>query len=229
MSRSPSPANSTADDLMRGACRASPPARHGSRRRDASAPGAARPDCRADRHSRPRPARPTDRGSSGRVDRGVAAIGELFERPLTAIGTGDPHRRPQCRLGCAPMPFSSITRACREAVEPIGGGDRMRLVLGDEMGKAQAGGRRRLEAAIAPAGIEIEPVDRRPVDDRRAVHRHVHQPAPGAQRCASARSSASAPCRLRPRPRPPADCRAGHRNCSRRCRRRTPARPCPTG
>src|SRR6185312_11793406 len=42
-------------------------------------------------------------------DRGVAAIGELFQRPFTAIRTGDPHRGPQCRLGCAPMPFSSIT------------------------------------------------------------------------------------------------------------------------
>src|SRR5680860_119134 len=43
-------------------------------------------------------------------DRGIAAIGELFERPLTAIGTFDPHGlRPQCRFGCAPMPFSSMT------------------------------------------------------------------------------------------------------------------------
>src|ERR1700675_2119856 len=54
------------------------------------------------------------------------------------------------------------------------------------MGKRQAGCGRRLEAAVAPAAIEIEPVDRRAVDDGRAVHRHIRDAAPAAkQTCAS--------------------------------------------
>src|SRR5262245_63264940 len=71
--------------------------------------------------------------------------------------------------------------ALSEAVETIGGGERMRLAGGDEMGETPARCRRRLEAAIAPAGVEIEPVDRRLVDDRRAVHGNVEQHAPGAE------------------------------------------------
>src|SRR5665648_1182144 len=51
----------------------------------------------------------------GPRDRGVAAIGELFQRSLTAIRTFDPHglasaSSPQWRFGWAPMPFSSMTR-----------------------------------------------------------------------------------------------------------------------
>jgi NAD(P) transhydrogenase subunit alpha len=48
----------------------------------------------------------------------------------------------------------------------------------DEMGKAEAGCRGRLEPAVAPAAIEIEPVDMGLVDDRRPIHRHVHDAAP---------------------------------------------------
>src|SRR5665648_1267773 len=52
---------------------------------------------------------------AGPRDRGVAAIGELFQRSLTAIRTFDPHglasaSSPQWRFGWAPMPFSSMTR-----------------------------------------------------------------------------------------------------------------------
>ena len=68
-----------------------------------------------------------------------------------------------------------------EAVEPEGRVERMRLVARDRVGEAPARGRRRLEAAVAPARVEIEALDRRPVDDRRAVHRHVHQAAPAPQ------------------------------------------------
>ncbi len=38
-----------------------------------------------------------------------------------------------------------------EAVEPEGGVERVRLVAGDGVGEAPARGRRRLEAAVAPA------------------------------------------------------------------------------
>ena len=90
-------------------------------------------------------------------------------------------RRLQCRLGCAPTPFSSIgwpvaKRSSRKAAFNACGASR---AIG--VGEAPARGRRRLEAAVAPAGIEIEAVDRRLVDDRRAVHGHVHQAAPAAQ------------------------------------------------
>src|SRR6516162_1090039 len=68
-----------------------------------------------------------------------------------------------------------------ETVEAIGGGEGMRLVISDEVGEAPAGRRRRLEAAITPAAVQVEPVDRCPVDDGGAVHRHVHDAAPMAQ------------------------------------------------
>src|SRR4051812_41674721 len=68
-----------------------------------------------------------------------------------------------------------------EAVEPEGRRGLVRLVAGDEVREAVAGGRRRLEAAVAPAGIEIEPSDGRAVDDGRTVHRHVHDAAPVTQ------------------------------------------------
>jgi hypothetical protein len=51
--------------------------------------------------------------------------------------------------------------AFRETSEPVSGGVRVRLAGGDEMGEAPAGGGRGLEAAIAPAGIEIETFDGR--------------------------------------------------------------------
>ena len=57
----------------------------------------------------------------------------------------------------------------------------MRRAGGDQVREAPARRRRRLEPAVAPAAVEEEPLDRGPVDDRRAVHGHVHDPAPGAQ------------------------------------------------
>ena len=49
------------------------------------------------------------------------------------------------------------------------------------MCEAPSRARRRLEAAVAPAGVEVETLDSGAVDDRRAIHRHVHDAAPGAQ------------------------------------------------
>src|SRR6266567_3834157 len=71
--------------------------------------------------------------------------------------------------------------AGREAVETIGSGNRMWLVVHDQVGEAEAGGRRGLEPAVTPAGIEVEAFDRAVVDNRRTVHRHVHNAAPVAQ------------------------------------------------
>src|SRR5680860_947797 len=85
----------------------------------------------------------------------------------------------QVRLGAHALLVDDA--ALREAIETVGGRIWGGLAGGDEMGEAPAGGGRCLEAAIAPAGIEIEAFDRRRIDDGRAVHGHVEQAAPGAQ------------------------------------------------
>src|SRR5436305_14232719 len=72
----------------------------------------------------------------------------------------------QVRLGARALFVEQ--RAGRGAIEPHCRGDIVRLVARDQMREAPAGGRCCLEAAVAPAAIEIEPVDRRAVDDRRA-------------------------------------------------------------
>src|SRR5262245_45168890 len=101
------------------------------------------------------------RPSHGRV----TTISEFLERPLTAIRAVDPHRLASVLVGLRAHALLVDHAACRQAIEPVGGRIWMRLVLGYEVREADAGGRRRLEAAIAPAGIEIEPIDRRLVDD----------------------------------------------------------------
>src|SRR5690554_6280440 len=68
-----------------------------------------------------------------------------------------------------------------EAVQAVGGIELVRLAGGDGVGETPTRGGRRLEAAVAPSGVEIEPLNRRAVDDRRAVHRHIHDAAPLAQ------------------------------------------------
>src|SRR5882757_2532708 len=57
----------------------------------------------------------------------------------------------------------------------------MGLVARQQVREAPARSRRRLEAAVAPAGVEIETTYRRSVDDGGAVHRHVNETAPGTQ------------------------------------------------
>src|ERR671927_824270 len=57
---------------------------------------------------------------------------------------------------------------------------RMRTILSNGVGENPAGTGCRLEAAIAPAGIEIEIIDGRLADDRATVHRHVHDAGPFA-------------------------------------------------
>ena len=57
----------------------------------------------------------------------------------------------------------------------------MRLAARDRMREHMARARRRLEAAGAPAAIDVEAGNRRRTDDRRAVGRHVDDAAPVAQ------------------------------------------------
>src|SRR5580700_4035783 len=71
--------------------------------------------------------------------------------------------------------------AVPEAVEAEGRVDRMRLVPRYRMGEEMAGAGCRLEAAGAPAAIDVEARDRRLADDRRAVGRDVDDAAPIAQ------------------------------------------------
>src|SRR5438874_616746 len=68
-----------------------------------------------------------------------------------------------------------------EAVERKGGVDGVRLALGDGVREDVAGARRRLEAAGAPAAVDVEARDRRQPDDGRAVGRDVDNAAPVAQ------------------------------------------------
>ncbi len=93
--------------------------------------------------------------------RGVAPIAEFGSVALAAIGAGQAHDGPQCRFGCAPLPGFIDQMAGRETVEAKGRVQFVRLVVGDRVGEAEARSRRSLEAAIAPAAVEIEPRDRR--------------------------------------------------------------------
>src|SRR5262249_8230192 len=71
--------------------------------------------------------------------------------------------------------------AGREAVDRKGGGNWMRLALGNGMGEYVAGTRRRLKAAGPPAAVDVEARDRRQSNDGRAVGRYVDDAAPIAQ------------------------------------------------
>lgn len=61
-----------------------------------------------------------------------------------------------------------------EAFEREGGVDRMGFVLRDGPGRQVSRPRRALEPAGAPAAIDVEPLDRKFAEDRRAVGCHVH-------------------------------------------------------
>ena len=76
---------------------------------------------------------------------------------------------------------SSMSRPGAEALQPVGRGDRVGIVVGDGVGKDVARAGRGLEAARPPAAIDVEPRHRCPGEDRRAVGRHVDDAAPGTQ------------------------------------------------
>ena len=65
-----------------------------------------------------------------------------------------------------------------EALEREGRVDRVRLVAGDGVGEDVGGARGRLEAAGAPAAVDVEAGDRGLAEDRRAVGGHVDDAAP---------------------------------------------------
>src|SRR6516162_8483267 len=71
--------------------------------------------------------------------------------------------------------------AVGEAVEREGLVQLVRPVLGDGMGEDPAGTRRRLEAAGAPAAVEVEPLDGRLADDRARIRADIHDAAPGPE------------------------------------------------
>src|SRR5690349_24352716 len=62
----------------------------------------------------------------------------------------------------------------------------MLIVMSDGVGEGPARGRRRLEALVAPAAVEIEIADRRLADERAAVRRHVLDAAPMPQQAHAA-------------------------------------------
>src|SRR5260370_42186300 len=82
-------------------------------------------------------------------------------------------------LGAAAILIDQL--AAREAVQPITPGERMGRLVRQQMSETPPGGRRRLESAITPARVQIQTLDRRVIDDGRAIHAHVHDATPGAQ------------------------------------------------
>ena len=56
-------------------------------------------------------------------------------------------------------------QALFEPVEPVGRGRRMRRIAAEQMCKAKARCWCRLEAAIAPTSVKIEPIDMCPIND----------------------------------------------------------------
>ncbi len=116
---------------------------------------------------------------------GVAEIREFADIAWAAEGTWDAHGwvpvSRSMQIGLGALAFFVNQVAGPETVEAIGCGERMRLVARQQVSETPARGRRCLEAAVAPAGVEIEALDRRPVDDRGAVHRHVDETAPRAE------------------------------------------------
>src|SRR5215470_4081325 len=85
---------------------------------------------------------------------------------------------PLMRIGRRPRAALVDHCTAREAIECEGFVERMRPVLRDRMREDEARGRRRLEAAIAPAAVDVEALDRRLADDRAPVHGHVVDAAP---------------------------------------------------
>ena len=109
-----------------------------------------------------------------------AAAPELDLRARTAVGAGDEqHGDGSMGDGCRRRLVDEAAGA--EAVEREGGVDWMRLALGDRVREDVAGARRRLEAAGAPAAVDVEARDRREPDDGRAVGRDIDDAAPVAQ------------------------------------------------
>src|ERR1700734_3885985 len=88
---------------------------------------------------------------------GIAEITELAQVACAAMGAGNTHGRSvQVRLRTREALVDDIHAG--EAVDRKRGGGRMRLVARKQMSEAKTGTGRCFEAAVAPAGIEIEAV-----------------------------------------------------------------------
>ena len=112
------------------------------------------------------------------LHRCVAAVLEFVLGPHAAEGTGNELHGFYCAQGLGARAALVDETAFAETVDREVGVDRVRLVRGDHMGEAPARAGNRLEAAVAPAAVEIEPLDRRLADEGRAVHGHVHDARP---------------------------------------------------
>src|SRR6185312_8324301 len=96
---------------------------------------------------------------------GITEITELADIALAAERAFDAHGDSvQIRLRSLPFLIEQVA-GC-EAVEAVSARHFLRLFAREQMGKAIAGGRRRLEPAVTPAAVEVQPLDRRAVDDR---------------------------------------------------------------
>src|ERR1700728_3405216 len=102
----------------------------------------------------------------------VAEIGELAHLALTAKRTLNTHGlaggglRKSVQVGLGAHALLVEEMAGREAVQSIGARQLMRLIACQQVRETPAGGRRCLETAITPPGVEIQTFDRCTVDDR---------------------------------------------------------------
>src|SRR5215470_5045934 len=85
----------------------------------------------------------------------------------------------QVGLGASAALVDQSTRG--EAVKAEGRRRWMRLIACNQVSETPPRRRRRLEASVTPARTEVESLNWRHVDDRRAVHRHIDYTAPGSQ------------------------------------------------
>jgi hypothetical protein len=69
-------------------------------------------------------------------------------------------------------------RACREAIQPEGGGELIGFVASQEVRKGAASAGYRLEASRPPTGAELEPLDGGAIDDGASIRRDVDGATP---------------------------------------------------
>src|SRR5450432_1382674 len=105
-------------------------------------------------------------GGVGPLWRGIAEIAEFGCVSGSTERAGDAHGASmQVRLGALALFVDEVPGA--KPVETQVRSRRVWRVTRDQMGEGKSGSGRGLEAAIAPAGVEIEALRRRAVDDRR--------------------------------------------------------------
>src|SRR3569833_177943 len=97
------------------------------------------------------------------LELGIPKVCEFIDVAVTTERTWNSHvASVQVGLGAAPVLIDQVPGS--EAVQAIRACHRMSLVIRQQMGEAPAGGRRCLESAIAPAGIEIQAIAGRAID-----------------------------------------------------------------